>query len=363
MDACEKVDRLPIPYSFSDMGGVQHPAVSTPSSVFFAVNPSLAMFKCLARGCASEGYEWCTQLSALSSYAPIKVWKIDPFAYCPHGQDGSEQCGIGRVHHAEIPEAFTKIMPAGATGNAEAYNVFDVRKCTVPFAVAVVGMEHINAENIAVTVLRASLRDYSPDTGLLRPDAKNTSYQVYFLSTTTMALSSIPWERDVMVAASSAAEGRLCPAMRRLPNVGSFFAEVAVAGVEIVRKVFDIIILLPAIVQMWGHEESCPLVTHGHSLLQRCGADLLSLDNFFDAINRANAHFWRSLSIVAERVRDMGVDRVANVVDGVAYYGESSMSPADVYSGFIRAVRIPTSELGEEIMQGVIPMAQRYVPF
>ena len=69
----EQVDRLPIPYSFSDMGGVQHPAVSTPTSVFFAVNPSLAMFKCLARGCASEGYEWCTQLSALSSYAPIKV--------------------------------------------------------------------------------------------------------------------------------------------------------------------------------------------------------------------------------------------------------------------------------------------------
>lgn len=183
--------------------------------------------------------------------------------------------------------------------------------------------------------------------------------QVYFLSTTTMALSSIPWERDVMVAASSAAEGRLCPAMRRLPNVGSFVVEVVVAFVEIVRKIFDIIILLPAIVQLWGNEESCPLVTHGHSLLQKCGTDLLSLDNFFDAINRANAHFWRAFSLVSERIRDMGVDGVANVVDGVAYYGESSMSPADVYSGFIRAVRLPTNELGQQIMQGVIPMAQR----
>ena len=112
------------------------------------------------------------------------MWKIDPFAYCPHGQDGSEQCGVGSVHHVEIPDAFTKIVPAGEDGNAEAYNVFDIRKCRVPFAVAVVGMEHINAENIAVTVLRASLYDYSPDTGLLRTDAKNASYQVSYVSVT-----------------------------------------------------------------------------------------------------------------------------------------------------------------------------------
>ena len=86
------MDKLPIPYSFSDMSGVQHPAVSTRSSVFFAVNPSLAMFKGFARGCLTEGYEWSLQLSALSSYAPIKIWRIDPFAYCPYGSDGTERC-------------------------------------------------------------------------------------------------------------------------------------------------------------------------------------------------------------------------------------------------------------------------------
>ena len=354
----EQVDRLPIPYSFSDMAGVQHPAVSTRTSVFFAVNPSLAMFKGFARGCFTEGYEWSLQLSALSSYAPIKIWKIDPFAYCPHGHDGTEMCGIGRVHHAEVPDAFTKIVPAGQEGNAEAYNVFDARKCTVPFAVAVVGMDYINEENIAVTVLRAPFSEYSPDTGLLKADAKSASYQVYFLSTVTMAMSSVPHERDVIVSASAAGEGALCPAMRRLPNVGSFFAEVAVAGVEVVHKFFDVVIMLPALGQMLDRQLACPLVTHGHTLMQRCGADLLSLDEFFDALNRANAHFWRAFAIVAERVRDMGVDRVANVIDGVAYYGESSMSPTDTYASFVRAVRIPTKEMGTEILQGVVPMAR-----
>ena len=47
----------------------------------------------------------------------------------------------------------------GVEGNAEAYNVFDACKCNVLFAVSVVGLEHINDENIAVTVLRASVFD------------------------------------------------------------------------------------------------------------------------------------------------------------------------------------------------------------
>lgn len=362
----EIVDRLPTPYTFSDMGGVQHPAVSTRSSVFFAVNPSLAMFRCLARGCSTEGYEWCTQLSALSSYAPIKIWRIDPFAYCPADSSGAgEVCGIGRVHHAEIPDAFTRIVPPGETGNAQAYNVFDIRKCEVPFSVAVVGMDYINEENIAITVLKASFYDYSPDTGLLRPDAKNASYQVYYLSTANMNLSSTPHDRDIMMAATSAAEGKLCPAMRRLPNVGSFLAEAYVAGIELVRKVLDIVLVLPAVSKMWEMQEACPIITHGHSLLQKCGSDLLSLDDFFDAINRANAHFWRSFSIIAERTRSLGglANRVANIVDGVAYYGESTISPTTTYSSLIMATKIPVKETASQLMQAVMPVPGMSVPF
>ncbi len=96
------------------------------------------------------------QLSALSSYAPIRVWKVDPFGYCPHlGGDGAssgECCSMGRVHFVDILEAFTQIVPAGQS-ETEAYHVFDIQKCTVPFAVAVTGLEHINDENVAVTVL------------------------------------------------------------------------------------------------------------------------------------------------------------------------------------------------------------------
>jgi hypothetical protein len=372
----EVVDRLPTPYAFSDVGGVQHPAVSTRSSVFFAVNPLLAMFKGFARGCLTGGMEWRMQLSALSSYAPIRVWKMDPFGYCPHLGGGSERCSMGRVHFVDIPEAFTQIVPAGQSEASEAYHVFDIRKCTVPFAVAVTSLEHINDENVAITVLRAPFSEYDVDTGLLRPNARNASYRVYFLSTVTMALSDVPWEQDVVLDAGKALqEGALCPAMRRLPNVGSFTAEIVVAGAELFRKALDVILMVPALVQMWrqggdgddGRDRggegiimiACPLVTHGHSLLQRCGSDLLSLDEFFDALNRANAHFWRSFSLVAERVRDMGEHHIANIIDGVAYYGESTISPTTAYASIVRTVQVPTKEMGTEMLQGVIPMAKR----
>ena len=320
------------------------------------MNPSVAMFKGFASGCLTKGQVWLTQLVALSSYAPISIFKIEPFAYCPHGpttQQGGD-CGFGRVEYAKVPGAFTEVDTDPETG--EPYNVFHMSQCWKPFAVAVTNLEYINDENIAVTILRAAFSEYDPGTGMLNRNATNSSYEVWFLSTETMAFSKTPWNREASL--SSQSEGMLCPAMRRLPNVGSLTTELIVAGVELVRKIFDIGISLPGLVEIWGKQQSCPFVTHGHSLLRKCGSDLLALDDFFEAVNRANAHFWRSFSLIAERIRDLEEDQLANLVDGVAYYGESTISPLDAYKSIMTTVRVPAKELGTQFIQGVLPMAQ-----
>lgn len=59
-----------------------------------------------ASGCFTKGTVWQTQLSALSSYAPIRIWKIDPFGYCPN----PDSCGLGNVHFKDVPGAFTEIQ-------------------------------------------------------------------------------------------------------------------------------------------------------------------------------------------------------------------------------------------------------------
>jgi hypothetical protein len=57
---------------------------------------------------------------------------------------------------------------------------------------------------------------------------------------------------------------------------------------------------------------------------RRCGRDLFSLEDFFESMERANSHFWTGFGIVATRIRDLGADDIANVVDGVAYFGDGT---------------------------------------
>lgn len=167
-----------------------------------------------------------------------------------------------------------------------------------------------------------------------------------FLSTVTMALAPTPWERDIAVA-TGIPEGVLCPAMRRTPNIGSMFTELLSASVNMLRPLVSLVISLPGLIDVWGSRRSCPLTTHGHSILQKCGSDILSLDDFFESIGRANAHYWRSFSMAASWVRKSGENRAANVIDGVAYYGDSTLVPlVGVQSRQVmRTMRIPMGRL------------------
>jgi hypothetical protein len=119
--------------------------------------------RAFAKGCLTDGQVWQTQLSALSSYAPIAVWKIDAYAFCPHGVGtNTPECNVPRPGYAQIPNAFT----------AQNGSVFNLEMCSYQFAVAVESIEYINAENMAVTVLEASFREFDAETGTLIAGAK-----------------------------------------------------------------------------------------------------------------------------------------------------------------------------------------------
>ena len=189
-----------------------------------------------------------------------------------------------------------------------------------------------------------------------------------------MKLSKTPHVTEISLG--TALEGQLCPAMRRFPNLGSLVAELAVAAVELFRKILDLSLGLPGMIHIWqSNRVGCSLVTRfvllpflpcafflhsldiwlmrcrGHTLLKNCGSELFSLNDFFDALNRANAHFWRSFAIVAERIRSLDNYQLANVVDGVAYYGEATLTPLSAYSSIVTSTRIPTDSMGKQIIQ------------
>lgn len=242
----------------------------------------------------------------------------------------------------DIPDAFTQVQFETAGGDG--VNIFDFRKCVIPFAVAVTALEYLNEENIAVTILHAPFSEYNADTGLLIENSTLSSYKIMFLSTFSMGLQDTPWNRDVQT--SQVAQGQLCAGMRRFPNLGSLSMELAVAMVNLLRPVVSIVISIPGLIEIWGKGRACSLSTKGHSILQKCGSEILSLDDFFDSVHRANIHFWSSFNKVAAAIRGTGQDKLANVVDGVAYYGSATSSPMGGYQSLLTSVKIPIPELG-----------------
>lgn len=155
-------------------------------------------------------------------------------------------------------------------------------------------------------------------------------------------------------------QGTLCPAQRRLPNLGSLGAELAVTLVNLARPVVDLLVGLPGMVHIWSKGRACSPVTRGHSLLRRCGEDLLSLDDAFDSLGRANTHFWASFGIVASRVRDLGQDEVANVVEGVAHYGHGTITAvAGPASFLITSVKLPIGPATRGVLNVLMPPGGR----
>ena len=126
--------------------------------------------------------------------------------------------------------------------------------------------------------------------------------------------------------------------------------ELLVAGVNLLRPIVGLVVSMPGFLQLWNNGiTTCALNTAGHSLLQKCGADFVSLDDFFDAVNRANTHFWFSFNKVASAIRGTGQLQLANVVDGIAYYGDATGSPMGVMVSTMKSVKIPIANMGAVI--------------
>ena len=88
--------------------------------------------------CDSKGRDGRLQLAALSSYAPVAVFKTNPYVYCPKGDDGRPDCrSDARVLKRRIGTAFTEL-------NFNGTSVFNANVCERTFTVAITNLEYID---------------------------------------------------------------------------------------------------------------------------------------------------------------------------------------------------------------------------
>lgn len=277
-----------IPYSWDAHPGAHIPATVSERFAFYATNPSLEPFEAFSYYCvnARENNDYTNkfQISAISSYGGVRLWRLNPYLYCPlDARTGRRLC----------PQS-----GSAGTVQIEALNFssFAVSMCTQEFAVLAVGLDYVNEDNLALTVLRTTLDNINTRTlGVLDP--ARASYPILWVNPTTLE-----WREDRlwMPEAPSPAltDGQLCPSQRRTPNVGSILAESLVSSALLVRLPLRIVLGMPVVMELIN--DNCPKLTAGHALLTSCGSELLSLDDVFHSLFRANALLFQGLAIVAD---------------------------------------------------------------
>lgn len=135
--------------------------------------------------------------------------------------------------------------------------------CDMPINFIVTGMEYIDTENIAISVLRSTPELIDVQT--LQPISKTDNFThtvTFFLNTVTMQLrEGTAWASEVPQAAFT--QGQLCPNQRRMPPFGSMMSQVISAGIYFIRMPFNVILNGVYIFDRWTQErgDQCPLIT------------------------------------------------------------------------------------------------------
>lgn len=313
-------DEVTIPYSLTNAPWTQNPAVSTEAAVFYAVNPYWQVFQAFLEYCNDPNDMGKLQLIPTSSFAGITIWRVYPYVYCPP----SQQAGC-------YEDIFSGIKIPGSTRPR-----LDMRDCNKTIDFLVTGMEYIDVENVAISILRTTPSNIDPQT--LQPINKsheNTSTVTYFINTVTMQIrEGVAWSSEVPQAVYT--QGQLCPTQRRMPVIGSMVSEVLAASIFFVKMPFNLVLNGVYVFRKWSSTKDgdrCPLITRGHTLLLKsCNTNIFSLEDFFDSIERASQMLYRSISLVARLFNGLpGSATSITFINGIKMYGESSINPLTSY--------------------------------
>ena len=158
----------------------------------------------------------------------------------------------------------------------------------------------------------------------------NSYYETYWLNPSTMRVGKEIWNTSV----PTSRYGALCPAMQRLPRVGTFAAEIINSGTFLLKWFTGALLYTPGMSEVWKAGGRCPEpgASRRHSVLVGCGDELFSLDDFFDSLDDASAVFWYSLNQVAVMTNpNLTPNPITDVLEGMAQYGQGTVDAYDLW--------------------------------
>ena len=303
--------------------------------MFYAAPPALQCMQAYMDYCRlkASGSDILPQMGFLltSSYAPIRIYRVKAYQQC-----SAYSCGSNLVAYVQFAGLDTAYLSADCKGS---------------FNVSVVRLEYLNEDNIAVVVKYSTYAEYNVATGAI--NGANSGYRTYWLNPPTMKVSTTVWQTSV--PASNYAT--LCPAMQRLPRVGTLGAELINAGVFLLRWAVNAILYTPGMAPIWRAGGACPApgASQRHTVLMNCGQTLFSLDDFFDSLDDATAVFWHSLTVLAQLTAPTGtepggVSPLIDILQGMDQYGFASVDLWSARSEVISLLQIPVFDQVDKTM-------------
>jgi len=269
-------------------------AVTSEWAVHWAVNPENAIFRSVLDFCATGTTGFA--INVVSSYSKPRVWSLKTMRAAsvnPGRQEFAAADENGLYSYMVVPEWVS-------------FNNFSVDMCDRQSNFQIVDLEYLNENNVLVTTLSSTMRNYRLSGGVC--DGCPYEYKRYFLNPTRndcvdpeegdgMVFSCWRHERMGMFADNTvpiAIYGELCPALRRMPLLGSFAAEtvlIATHSMLVVLEAMTTLITMFArqealvdVSEIWALRMETPTF---HSILDSSGVTLLDFDNVVRSLDKA----------------------------------------------------------------------------
>ena len=294
---------LVVPYDYT---ATRIHATNTRNYVFYAVSPNLQIF---------QGYlDYCLhgndrlpqfQLMALSSYGPLRVYRVR--AYC------QEECTSDGLSAQVTLDGFVK----DGAFNSDTFG----QGCNRTFNATIDGLEYVNEQNVAVTV---QVADRSFDVATM--SGAGSTYQTYWLNPQTMGLRA---DRMWPTMDTGTLSVEICIPGLAVPHLGTLGAELGVTSLLAARFVVGGVWYAPGLISLWKGAAACPLESRGHSILGACGDDVYSLEDFFDSADQATAVFWSIPTYIADVLDSRNLltfSPVSDLLRGYSMYGRETTS-------------------------------------
>ena len=320
--------KLTVPYTYQT---ARVAATNSRNYVFYASNPPMDVFGAYFSYCHIQKTDKSRLgkmgLLIMSSYSPIRVYRVSAYRRC-----AAYSCGADLVRYVTI----------------DGFSLNFTRSCDEVFNVRVAGLEYLNEDNVAVIVQSSRVDEYNEKTGEF--SGGNTRNKVLWLNPATMRVQDSVWQ----TAVPSSSYAVLCPALQRLPRMGSFGGELVNSVVFLLKYTVFSILYTPGMVPVWRYGGVCPQAGGSmyHSVLGGCGGGLYSLDDFFDSLDDAAALFWHSLSLTGQLIASPSdgtpaaviTGPLTDVLDGMSQYGQGTVDLWSAGASVLTLTRVPIKE-------------------